>query len=205
MDGTAEAGPCPEGPLAAALQRLGRDDEDGLTCLSDLILSYPLDPRLHFLKGSVLAGLQRYTDARVAMARSIEIAPDFALARFQLGFLDLTSGRALDAIGVWSPLLLLSENEPLRVLAEGLINLAADNFSETRRLLQKGMALNRDNPLINADMQLILDEIANKPDSSESARLAQKQKPEEEPAQVSAAHQLLQQYQIKDSINTKKS
>lgn len=119
-------------------------------------------PRLHFLKGSVLAGLQRYDEGRAAMARAIEIAPDFALARFQLGFLDLTSGRAIDAMGVWQKLGDLAEDAPLRVLAEGLANLAADNFAEAARLIKMGMALNVENSLINADMQLILDEIGSR-------------------------------------------
>ena len=145
-----------------------------------------------------MAGLQRYDEGRRAMARAVEIAPNFALARFQLGFLDLTSGRALDACGVWSPLGNLPQDEPLRVLAEGLANLASDNFSEARRLLQKGMALNSENPLINADMQLILDEIAELPDIIPGAAPALPQVADsEEPAPISAVDQLLRQSQLR--------
>ena len=165
----ADNGLCPAEPLNAAVEQLRTDDDGGLAVLAKLLLSWPLDPRLHFLQGSVLAGLQRYDEGRRAMARAVEIAPDFALARFQLGFLDLTSGRALDAVGVWGPLSNLSEDEPLRILAEGLTNLAIDNFSEARRLLQNGMALNTENPLINADMQLILDEIEGMADKPAAA------------------------------------
>lgn len=153
---------CPDDRLAAVVAQLRDDDEGGLATMASLLQNWPLDPQLHFLKGSVLAGLQRYDEGRAAMARAIEIAPDFALARFQLGFLDLTSGRAIDAMGVWQKLGDLAEDAPLRVLAEGLANLAADNFAEAARLIKMGMALNVENSLINADMQLILDEIGSR-------------------------------------------
>jgi len=133
---------CPEEALGSIIRQLQTDDAGGLATIASMQISYPLDPRLHFLCGSVLAGLQRYDEGRSAMARAIEIAPDYALARFQLGFLDLTSGRAVDAIGVWQPLFNLPEDEPLRIFAEGLTNLAGDNFTEARRLLTKGIELN---------------------------------------------------------------
>jgi Flp pilus assembly protein TadD len=129
---------CPGGVLDALVAELSCDDDGGLASLAELLVSWPLDPRLHFLQGSVLAGLQRYEEGRRAMARAVEIAPDYALARFQLGFLDLTSGRALDAVAVWAPLMNLPDDEPLRLLAEGLMNLAEDRFSQARRLLARG-------------------------------------------------------------------
>src|SRR3954470_21434795 len=104
---------CPGDVLDALVAQLSQDDDGGLATLAEMLVSWPLDPRLHFLQGSVLAGLQRYEEGRRAMARAVEIAPDYALARFQLGFLDLTSGRALDAVAVWTPLANLPEDEPL--------------------------------------------------------------------------------------------
>src|ERR1700712_2563339 len=92
---------CPGDALDALVAQLRHDDDGGLAKLGELLVSWPLDPRLHFLQGSVLAGLQRYDEGRRAMARAVDIAPDYALARFQLGFLELTSGRALDAVAVW--------------------------------------------------------------------------------------------------------
>lgn len=150
---------CPDAELEKVAAEARRDDEAGLRALAALIQVYPLDPRLHFLQGSLLAGLQRYDEARRAMGRSVEIAPDFALARYQLGFLDLTSGRPLDAIAVWQPLGALPEDAPLRLFAEGLSHMAADRFADAARLLQEGMRANVEHPLINGDIQLILDEI----------------------------------------------
>lgn len=201
---------CPEASLNAVVERLRGDDEGGLAAIGDLLKSWPLDPRLHFLEGSVLAGLQRYDEGRRAMARAVEIAPDFALARFQLGFLDLTSGRALDAMAVWAPLSGLPDDDALRVFSEGLANMAIDHFSEARRLLKRGMALNTANPMINADMQLILDEIANLPDKPAATADADVQTGSgdgnatdaatEEAAPASAVDLLLRQSQLRDGF-----
>ena len=194
----------PQSVLDTLVAQLQRDEGGGLAQLGELLLRWPLDPRLHFLQGSVLAGQQRYDEGRRAMARAVEIAPDYALARFQLGFLDLTSGRALDAIAVWTPLVGLPQDEPLRVLAEGLMNLANDRFSEARRLLALGMELNRAVPLINADMQLILDQIEGLPDGPAVAEPASgpPTAPEGE-APASAVHLLLQQSRFKDDSGTR--
>jgi tetratricopeptide (TPR) repeat protein len=189
---------CPDDTMASIIRQLQTDDVAGLATIASMQISYPLDPRLHFLRGSVLAGLQRYDEGRSAIARAIEIAPDYALARFQLGFLDLTSGRAVDAIGVWQPLFNLPEDEPLRIFAEGLTNLAGDNFAEAGRLLSKGIELNTENPLISTDMQLILDEIKDGVPEPTITSVPDQSAPS------SAAHMLLQQFELKDSVNAKK-
>jgi tetratricopeptide (TPR) repeat protein len=201
MEDSTDAGLlCPDDKLAAVINELQADDNAGLELIASLMQSYPLDPRLHFLSGSVLAGLQRYSEGRSAMARAVEISPEYNLARFQLGFLDLTSGNAVEAIGVWQPLFSLSDNEPLRVFAEGLTHLINDDFSEARRLLEKGMVMNRENPAINADMQLILDEIEGKGSDSRPTDSAV----DSPVAPPSAAQMLLQQDAFKGNRNDTK-
>lgn len=201
---------CPGDALDFLVAQLRHDDDGGLAKLGDLLGSWPLDPRLHFLQGSVLAGLQRYDEGRRAMARAVEIAPDYALARFQLGFLDLTSGRALDAVAVWTPLVNLPEDEPLRLLAEGLMNLASDRFSSARLLLKRGMELNTANPLLNADMQLILDQIADLPDAptnddapTDDDAAPQTGAPTQDDVPASAVDLLLQQSRFKGDSGTR--
>ena len=76
----------------------------GLAATDAALADYPADPRLLFLRGSLLAGLQRYDEARAAIAGAVELAPEFAIARFQLGFLQLTSGAAREAETTWAPL-----------------------------------------------------------------------------------------------------
>lgn len=185
---------CPSEAIAEVVRILPNDDEAGLAQIAQLLGAYPFDPRLHFLKGSVLAGLQRYEEGRVAMVQAVNIAPEFELARFQLGFLELTSGLAAEAASTWAPFAALPDDSPFRLLSSGLNCLAQNNFAECDRLLRLGMAANQEHPLINGDMQLILDEIAGQLAASETVVES-----ESEPA--SAALLLLQQFELKDSAN----
>jgi hypothetical protein len=185
---------CPEEAITGVVQILQDNDEAGLAQISRLLLGYPEDPRLHFLQGSVLAGLQRYAEGRLAMQQAITIAPDYTLARFQLGFLELTSGLPNDAATTWQPLSELPESSAFHMFAAGLNCLIRDDFAECDRLLRMGMANNSEHPLINGDMQLILDEIAGQISGAPQSDVAEGQ-----PA--SAAHQLLQQFAVKDSTN----
>jgi hypothetical protein len=187
-------GLCPDTAMAEVISVLQADDEGGLALIARLLATYPADARLHFLQGSVLAGLQRYAEGREAMARSLEIAPEYELARFQLGFLELTSGLAAEAATTWAPFADLPNDASFRLLSEGLNRLATDDFAECDRLLRLGMAANNDHPLINGDMQLVLEEIAAK--IIPNAQVADN---EVEPA--SATHLLLQQFELKDSAN----
>lgn len=175
-------GDCPSDLLAEAVSAARTDTLAGVRQCDALLLDYPDDPRLCFLRGSLLAGLSRFGEARASMARAVDLAPGFALARFQLGLLELSSGDAVAAKATWRKLEDLASDNALRVFAEGLGHLIADRFDETNRLLKQGIALNKENPAINADMQLILDKL-NEGDSNPHSG---------EP--ISAAHLLLQQY-----------
>jgi hypothetical protein len=188
---------CPEQELAEVIQLLQEDDEVGLIRIDQLLLRYPEDARLHFLQGSVFAGLQRYAEGRLAMSNAIRITPEYDLARFQLGFLELTSGFAAAAAITWQPFVDLPANSAFRALASGLNCLARDDFAECDRLLRIGMAANTEYPLINGDMQLILDEIAGQ-------ILVAPQSGETDGQPASATHQLLQQFALKDSATKTK-
>lgn len=189
--------PCPDEAMAELLATLQRDDDAGLILLDRLLITYPHDARLYFLQGSVLAGLQKYAEGREAMAKAVDIAPHYELARFQLGFLEFTSGMPNEAASTWAPFAELPEDAAFRLLSQGLNALGSDDFAECDRLLRLGMAANHEHPMVNGDMQLILDEIAGKIAKPEDG-----QNTVEEPA--SAAHLLLQQFELRDSANKTK-
>jgi Flp pilus assembly protein TadD len=152
-------GLCPDDALGEAMTLLGKDDARGLAALEALIADYPADARLHFLSGSVLAGGGRIEEAHVAMARAVTIAPAFRIARFQLGFLQYTSGDAASAVATWQPLREGPEEDALSTFAAGLEALAADRFDEAIDLLRLGMAQNRDNPPLNNDMAMLIEAV----------------------------------------------
>ena len=150
---------CPEGELQELMAAMQSDDRDELARADRLIAAYDEDPRLHFLRGSLLAGIGRPIEALSSLRRAVELAPDFAIARFQLGFFQLTSGEAADALSTWGPIALLPEGHYLRFFVGGLTHLIRDEFDDTIARLEEGIAVNSENPALNGDMQLIIDQV----------------------------------------------
>jgi Flp pilus assembly protein TadD len=170
---------CPPELLSEAAARADADTTAGLSAVEDLLHSYPADPRLHFLKGSLLAALSRFDEALAPFTQAVRLNPQFPIARFQLGLLQLTSGDAAAAAATWAPLEALDPEQPLRLFAEGLLRLAADEFALAEALLRRGVAANAELPPLNRDMQVVLDAM--------SARAAA-----DDPEATSSAHLLLQ-------------
>jgi tetratricopeptide (TPR) repeat protein len=150
---------CPEERLEALLAAVRADERRGSTDLDALLRDYPEDARLHFLRGSLLAGRQDYSAARAAMRSAVDLAPDYGIARFQLGLLLLTSGEPHAAQEAWGPLHGLAADHPLKLFVVGLGHLIRDEFADAMRVLESGIARNRDNAPLNRDIQLIIDEV----------------------------------------------
>lgn len=147
-----------EAEIADLVAAVGADDSRDEDMVRALLGRYPDDPRLHFLSGSILAGKNRPIEAHRAMSRAVELAPGFTLARYQLGFFELTSGEAERALSTWGPLLALAPDDYLRVFAEGMIHLIRDEFDAAIERFEAGVALNRDNEPMNRDIRLLIAE-----------------------------------------------
>lgn len=153
---------CPDEDLSALLQIIETDERQGRDSLDTVLRRYPEDPRLHFLRGSLLAAGRDYQEARIAMRRAVDLAPDYAIARFQLGFLLLTCGEPYAAQEAWGPLHGRPVDDYLRIFATGLAHLIRDEFAEADERLREGMRRNAENPALNGDMQRILDEMKDR-------------------------------------------
>ena len=164
------AGLCPDDRIKSLLQAMERNSGVAMLDLDEALRSFPGDPRLHFLKGSMLASAEDFAGARQAMRRAVEIAPDYAVARIQLGLLLLSSGEAVPAQEALGPLLSLPDDSYLRHFAMGLYALIRDEFEDAAKQLRHGMALNRDNPPMNRDMQLIIDGMEGKTGKRDRAK-----------------------------------
>lgn len=151
---------CSDEEMTQLLTVMQSDAPDELALAERLIDAYPEDARLHFLRGSLLAGSGRPIEAHASLSRAVTLAPDFALARFQLGFFELTSGEAARALLTWEPLETISEDHYLAHFVKGLRHLISDHFAEAIASLQAGIAVNDENAPLNRDMQLIIDECA---------------------------------------------
>jgi tetratricopeptide (TPR) repeat protein len=149
---------CGEDELRSLVQAMQSDQSDQVERLDAVLSRFPEDARLHFMRGSVLAGQGRLIEAHHALTRAVELAPDFAIARFQLGFFQLTSGEANNALATWGRLDRLPEGHYLRKFVDGLRCLIRDEFDNAIRLLRDGIALNDENLPLSGDMKLIIDQ-----------------------------------------------
>ncbi|QNA82941.1 hypothetical protein G4G27_02120 [Sphingomonas sp. So64.6b] len=152
---------CSDDELQELMAAMQSDDRDELQRADRLIDAYPADPRLHFLRGSVLASIGRPIEALPSLKQAVALAPDFAIARFQLGFFQLSSGEAVDALTTWGPIALLPEGHYLRFFVGGLTHLIRDEFDEAIARFNEGIAVNEENPALNGDMQLIIRQIGD--------------------------------------------
>ncbi|HEX8232302.1 MAG TPA: hypothetical protein VF559_03015 [Caulobacteraceae bacterium] len=141
------------------LSRLGRGELHDLAEVDQMMHDFPLDPRLHFLHASLLAGQRRYEEARAGMAEAVRLAPDYEIARFQLGFLHFTSGFPQEAAATWEPLADLAPEHPLRFFSLGLNKLACDEFTVAIECLTAGTKKNQIYPSLNKDMNLIIETV----------------------------------------------
>ena len=169
---------CSDRQMAELIEAIGGDDLHDVEKIDRLLSAFPEDPRLHFMKGSTLVGKQRMIEAHLSLQKAVELAPDFAVARYQLGFFELTSGEADKALATWGPLLMLPTDNYLRRFVEGLTHLIRDEFEAAIGEFEAGMAINQDNPPMNHDIGLLIAECrkmlgggggAPAGDSSESA------------------------------------
>lgn len=155
----------PDGDMEQLVAALSAPDSDDLAPIDSMLTQYPDDPRLHFMRGSVLAGMSDNIKAHAALSRAVEIAPDYAIARYQLGFFELTSGEADKALATWGPLLRAPKDNYLRVFVEGMVHVIRDEFTEAFAKFEKGISLNQENLPMNGDIQLLMRELRAKMDT----------------------------------------
>lgn len=151
---------CSDARLQELMTGISAGEGDDIALADRALGDFPRDPRLHFLRGSLLAGIGRPIEALSSLRKAVELAPDFAIARFQLGFFQLTSGEAADALSTWGPLALLPDGHYLRTFVGGLTYLIRDEFPKAVEQLRVGVSANEENPPLNRDMQLIIDRIS---------------------------------------------
>lgn len=170
------------------MQRLQAADgpQAAIQLLADAADAHPADARPLLLLAAEFAENRDMDRAEAAYVAALVRAPDFWIARFQLGLLQFTSARPAVAMVTWAPLDSLEEGHPLRLFKQSFARLAEDDFEGARQLLQKGIAANTANPPLNRDMEMLLERIAGQ----------QQAKPGESAAQPDAtdAHFLVSAY-----------
>lgn len=173
--------------LRNVLAQVRQGEAEGLAATEQALRTHPGDARLQFLRGSILAGQQRYVEAREAMQTAVNLAPGYMIARFQLGLLALCARDAIGAATAWGPIHLLPANAPLRLFSEGLEAMTRDEFEAAIERLRAGIAVNQENQALIRDMTMLIE-----------AMQATAAQPSEAAAELSGTQLLLRQFGSRD-------
>lgn len=149
-----------EALMAEGLGASGRDDAAAAIAAFRSAAALQPDSALpHFLLGAEYAQARRYEEAEAAYANAVLLAPGFETARYQLGLLQFTSGRAAMALVTWEPLGQLPEGHPIRAFVLGFAALARDDFPAALAEFEAGMQANRENEPMNRDIAQVVQAI----------------------------------------------
>lgn len=167
----------------------------------------PGDGVPHFLMASEFAALGELDRAEAAFANAVLLAPGLLVARYQLGLLQFSSGRAAMALVTWEPLLGATDHpDPiapaLAHFVRGYAALAQDAFEDALACFDAGLAANTTNAPLSGDIRLVVNRIhevlAAQAGQAASGGPAVAADPAEEPASEDAStdsHVLLANYQ----------
>ena len=123
----------------------------------------------HFLAGSEHASAGNVELAEAALARAVLLAPEFTLARYQLGLLQFSSQRPAMALVTWQPLFGLPGADPLGHFVRGFEALARDSFAEALEHYREGLACNDINQAMASDIQQVVTVVQNLPGGEAAA------------------------------------
>ena len=153
--------------LALALDALKRSDAGhALAYLKEAAVRPDVSVQALFMLASEYAQIGLVQEAKTHMARAVALGPDFPLARFQVGMLHVTTSEPEMAKAVWAPLAGLGDAHPhayLMAFHRGMRHLVDDEFDAAVQALGEGLAMNRVNEALNADMRRVIDAIEHLP------------------------------------------
>ena len=143
--------------LRIALDAINHDHHaDAVSLLKALLARDASHVYANYLLAAEHAQLGMIDRAEEGFRKTVALAPDFPMARFQLGQIQLTRGNGSQARSVLEPLTRLPAGEALSAYARGLIAAADEDLGEAIHHLRTGLACEQDVPALAADMQRVL-------------------------------------------------
>ncbi|HEY2345496.1 MAG TPA: tetratricopeptide repeat protein [Xanthomonadaceae bacterium] len=141
--------------LRLALDAIRGDrDADAVVMLKTLLEREPGHVYAHYLLAAQHAQLGMMAQAEAGFRAVVAMAPEFAVARFQLAQLLLVTGRAGEARQCFATL--LGHPDAMGAFARALMAAAVDDRDGSIRELQAGLALPQPIPALAADMKRLL-------------------------------------------------
>lgn len=143
--------------LRAALDAMNREhNADAVSLLKILVDRNPVHPYGHYLLAAEHMQLGMVDRAEEGFIRAVALAPDFPVARFQLGQLYLVKGDGASAKSTLAPLIDLAPGTALAAYAKGLIATVDEDLPGAIEALQAGLACEQDILPLAGDMQRLL-------------------------------------------------
>ncbi|MFZ5636637.1 MAG: hypothetical protein ACOY82_08610 [Pseudomonadota bacterium] len=146
----------------------GRDSE-AISMLKQMLVREPGHLHATYLLAAQHAQIGLFDRAESGFRSVVAQAPDFAIARFQLGQLLTMKGAGDEACAVLSPL--TSGADTLAAYARGMSALALGDAETGARELEQGLALPQEIPALMGDMQRLRDNLLQSL-SAESSSIA---------------------------------
>lgn len=190
--------PSSESPSADSLLSHGiaasqaNDSADAIAWFAKACAAAPSSGLPQFLLGSEYASLGDMHQAEAALANAVLLSPDLSIARYQLGLLQFSSGRASVALLTWTPLLDLPATDPLPHYVRGYAALAQDRFDEALQCYRQGLACPTTNFALSRDIDMVVARIHALPGVAATAGAPALH---DEPLSEAQAHVLLANYQ----------
>lgn len=116
----------------------------------------PVSGLPHFLIGSEHAAAGHMERAEAAFANAVLLAPDFTLARYQLGLLQFCTHRPAVALVTWGPLFALPPSASLGEFVRGFAAVTQDDFQRALQHFAAGQSCEDANPAVAADIRLMV-------------------------------------------------
>ena len=110
----------------------------------------------HFLLGSEYAAQSDVAKAETALANAVLLDPELHIARYQLGLLQFSSGRAAAALVTWQPLAGSEGLQGLPAFVRGFAALAQDDFAAAQQCFEEGLAQPDTNAAVAGDIHKVL-------------------------------------------------
>jgi tetratricopeptide (TPR) repeat protein len=172
------------------------DSERAIDLWTQAVALEPSSGMLHFLIGSEWAATGRFDHAEAEFANAVLLDSSLLVARYQLGLLQYSSGRAAVALLTWEALMQEDAGQPdakaLAAFVRGHAALAHDDFTQALEHYQMGLDSNISNPALAGDIRKMMSRIAELGKVSSAPTLAATDAPEG--LEQEASHVLLSNY-----------
>ena len=143
--------------LRIALDAINQDHHaEAVSLLKTLLERDPMHVFATYLLAAEHAQLGMMDRAEEGFRKTVQMKPDFPIARFHLGQMHITKGDAAAARDILAPLAEGPANLPLTHYARGLIAAASEDPAGAIAHLQAGLALPQEIPALASDMQRVV-------------------------------------------------